>query len=263
MFKDWLQTTDVRLGRRLSLRQVGYTTTAPPGEGVFTPEDWTRLRKEGFRGAGPDSIEFSTDAKYRRRMFHAQVRNTLAALRFDRTFDLSGVGTVLELGCGEMIQAAVLTTIHPHLRYIATDSDPFVVERCQRLETLRALEPSVLDASQLTAASLAGVDLVLSWEMIYALTDEQLSVIFRACREAGATFIAGTMQVLGPIRHLTRTVRGLWGKPAGRANGWLVSVGAYDRLARSCGMELAAVHHPPLRWAREDRFTYLVFKPNS
>src|SRR5687767_3578739 len=136
MIREHLLTADYWLGSRVSLRQKAYDAEFP----CTTADEWSAARKSGYRGVGPDAGELSTDTRYLRRMFTRHVRNTFAALRFARTFDLSHTRGVLEVGCGEMVQAWVLKTVYPHLRYVATDFDPFVIERCAALATLRDVE---------------------------------------------------------------------------------------------------------------------------
>jgi hypothetical protein len=100
---------------------------------------------------------------------------------------------------------------------------------------------------------------VLSWEVIYALSDAQVQTLLGAARDAGATVIAGTTQLLGPARHVLRSVKDRLRRPSGW-HGWQLSVAVYRGMAADAGMSLRVVW-PPLRRAPEDNFVYLVFSP--
>jgi hypothetical protein len=159
------------------------------------------------------------------------------------------------------------------LRYRATDFDPFVIEKCARLPLLAGIEKAVLDVTRLTPADLAGFDLLLSWELIYALDDEALRRLFCTARAAGVPFLAGTTQLLGPLRYAKRALRNLDWRPGGfhytrltaagklRMHGWNPSIAHYARLAHEEGLVLDWVELPPA--AARDPFAFLTFRPRS
>ena len=95
------------------------------GVGRYTAEEWTLARRLGYRGAGVEGAEISTDTAYLKRLLShdTQVRNIVSAHRLVRSFDLTSYGSVLEIGCGEMAQALVIKALIPELEYEATDLD--------------------------------------------------------------------------------------------------------------------------------------------
>ena len=275
MFRQFLLNLDWRAGRHLALKLPAYIQEQylPEGAGVYSCEEWSLARTRGYREAGADSAQLDTDEAYLRRVFSTHVANLHAALRLASTFDFTSRKAVLELGCGEMIQAYILKNIFPHLRYKATDFDSYIIEKCMRLPLLGPLEKGVLDVSALTAGDLAGFDLVLSWELLYALDDTKLRSLFHAAGAARAPLLACTSQLTGPIRFLLRAIKNLNWRPGGfhyerlvrrgalRHHGWNPSLGYYDRLARPCGLRLTRVWTPPYAQTRQEEFSYLLFEP--
>lgn len=275
MIRQLLLNCDLRLGEWSALRDPAYIREQylEGGGGVYTAADWSRARSLGYRGVGKDGAELATDESYLRRMFSAHKRNLIAALRIAQVYDFGSHKSVLELGCGEMLQAFVISSAFPHLRYKATDVDPFVIEKCAQLPLLRRVEKGVLDARRVTAADLVGFDLLLSWEMIYALDDVDIVALLSAARSAGTSFLACTTQMTGPLRHLLRALRNLNWRPEGfyyerqvragaiRMHGWNPSAGYYAGLAERSGMKLIRVLHPPIATMHGDNFSYLLFQP--
>lgn len=275
MLRQFLINLDVRAGRHFSLKLPAYIhePILKGGTGAYSQEEWTQARARGYRGAGADSAQLATDESYLRRIFSAHVYNLHAALRLAATYDFSRHQSILELGCGEMIQAYILTRINPHLRYKATDFDPYIIEKCHALRILAPLEKAVLDVATLTAADLAGFDLVLSWELLYALDDARISTLFRAAGAAGVPLLACTSQLTGPLRSTLRAIKNFNWRPGGfhyarlvrqgvlRQHGWNPSLGYYERLARPHGLKLARFWSPPWLGANPERYCYLLFEP--
>ena len=274
MLRRLLLNCDVRAGRALPLKLPAYIQEPilRGAGGVYTRDEWSQTRASGYRGAGVNSAQLDDDAGYLRRMFSTHVGNLHAALRLAETFDFSTHQSVLEFGCGEMIQAYIVKTIYPHLRYQASDFDPYIVEKCRRLPLLSALEKEVRDVSVLTAVDLAGFDLVLSWELLYALDDAKVSNLFNAVGKAGISLLACTTQLTGPLRSTLRALKNLNWRPGGfhydrlarsgklRAHGWCPSIAYYERLARPFGLRLTRLWTPPSSGREE--FSYLLFSPS-
>jgi hypothetical protein len=241
------------------------------GNGEYSRDEWSLTRSLGYRNAGPDSSDLDNDGKYLARIFQTQYRNMLSAQRLCNLYDFGRLQSCLEIGCGEMVQAFVISRLFPHLRYKATDFDPYVIEKCSRLELLSGIEKGTVDVAELCAGDLRGFQLVLSWELIYALDEHKLARLFGAVGEAGIPMIAGTTQLTGPLRLAIRYFKGIpangdYSKEEGcsgglRRHGWHHSLGYLDGLSRRSGLRLERVWYPPLRGNTLDDFTYLLFSP--
>ncbi len=148
-----------------------------------------------------------------------------------------------------------------------------MIDKCSRLPVLHGLEIGELDVAQVTAADFAGFELVLSWELFYALDDAKLAILFRAAAAAGVPMLACTSQRTGPLRTVLRAFKNLNWRPGGfyyermqqqgvlRMHGWNHSAGYYNRIAKECGMRLVHVWTPPLGQRRIEQFSFLHFEP--
>jgi trans-aconitate methyltransferase len=275
MLRQFISNLDLRAGKFCSLNFPAYIREQylSGGKGVYSQEEWSRTRTLGYRGAGRESENLDSDARYVQRMLSDHSRNVLAALRLVRTVDFSRYESVLEIGCGEMIQAFVLKCNFPSLRVKATDFDPYIINKCSRLPLLNCLEKEVLDAGALSAEQVRGFKLLMCWEVLYALDDEKVLAILRAAASAGAPFLACTTQMTGPARQCWRALKNLNWRPDGfyykrleragaiRMHGWTPSAGYYDRLAARAGMRLTRAWHPPAFGSQIDNFSYLLFTP--
>ena len=275
LFKDILINADVLNGRYISLKQPAYIEEDIPtdGAGVYSSEEWTKARSSGYRDAGENSSELDSNESYLSRILTKHSRNTLASLRLLRTFEFQSYGSILELGCGEMVQAFVIKSAYPRIRYRATDFDPFIVDKCSRLSILDGLEKDVLDVAGLSAEMLHDFDLLISWEMDYALDNDKLLAILRSAKEANVPYLTCNTQYIGLIKYLVRKVKNLSWRPGGlyykrmieegkmRMHGRQCSIGYYRRLAEQAGMSLSSVAVPPLSRPLEDNFVYCLLTP--
>ena len=115
--RRFFTNVDNKAGRLFHLKIPAYILekTLSLEGGTYTPEEWSQARAIGYRGAGQNSMDLDDDRRYLSRMFQTQYRNFLSAQRFCSLLDLSSYQSVLELGCGEMVQAFVITNLYPHL----------------------------------------------------------------------------------------------------------------------------------------------------
>ena len=165
-----------------------------------------------------------------------------------------------------MVQAFVITKLYPHLRYCASDFDPYIIKKCSRLPLLSNIEKKVLDVSVLKADDLQGFQIVLSWELLYALDDNKLLRLFGTIGEARVSMVACTTQLTGPLRGIMRRIKGIpknretnWQEF--RMHGWHHSLGYYQHLSRRFGMILKKIWYPSFRGHHQDNFTFLLFVP--
>lgn len=264
---------DIRAGRWLALQLPAYIEERwnAQRQGTYTAEEWSRARAAGYRGNDAANPLLDSEEGYRRQLLTHNAPAVGATHRLTKWIDFRHHRSVLEIGCGEMAQALTLVTAHPHLRYRATDFDPFVIEKCSRLPLLHQIEKGLLDVSRITPDDLRGFDLLIGWEIIYAFDDRLLDTVLRAAATARVPFLAVTSQLLGPVRYLRRTWRDTaWGLRASRfaqlaaagrirAHGWNPSLGHYRRAAAQAGMRLSRTCLPPPD--ATDSLTFLLFEP--
>lgn len=181
-------------GYLASLKAPGYAddpNVVGAGEGVFTAEDWTRTRQRGLASLGTDGTQFDSNEKYLRYILGTEGINVIGAIALAQAYDFSPYRSIYEIGCGDMAQAYVLHRLYPEVRYVATDLDPYVIERCSRLSVLDGIQKGVVDVLSVQDGTppFAGFDLLMSWGMEYALDDEQLLRLMRMARESRVPYL--------------------------------------------------------------------------
>ena len=272
VLRKHLINADVWLGRFADLKLPAYIEErwSSDRQGAYTAEEWSHARSSGYRGNGSTQPLLDSEEGYRQQLATHNAPAVSAALRLARCLDFHRYNAIIEIGCGEMAQAYTLVGKFPHLRYRATDFDPYVIAKCSRLPLLDALEKAQLDVTRLSSSDLTGFKLLVGWEIIYALDASVLQTILTACRNAGVPFLAATTQLLGPGRFLRRTWRDTaWGLHASqyqqlmaerriRMHGWNPTVGYYRRQAQLAGMRLACLWLPPADAI--DNFSFMLFE---
>ena len=279
MLRQALLNCDLHASRFFSLKIPAYIQEKyiADGAGVYSSSDWSEARARGYREAGENTCSLDSGEAYWHRIFTTQARNVAAALRLVKTLDLARYPSIVEVGCGEMVQAFVVKCACPSTRYKATDFDPYIIDKCSKLSLLDPIEKGILDISQVARADLAGFNLLIAWEVLYALDDLKVKTLLSAAAQAGTSVLVCTTQSLGPIRRLTRGVKNLVLQTRGcsietqvsegklRMHGWNASLLHYSKLARESGMNLSRIWLPPIASSLGDDFTYLLFtaEPSS
>jgi len=214
------------------------------GAGVYTAADWTRLRKDGSSSFGTSGSEFDDDEKYLRYIFGLEGMNVAGAIMLAKAFDFTRHHSVLEIGCGAMAQAYVLHKTFPHLRYLATDLDPYVVDRCSQLPVLCGIEKKVLNVLSVDEVTpFAGIDLLMSWGMEYALDDDELLRLLTLAGQANVPYLLCSATIFGPLKYAKFVSKYALRARLGderklRLTGWHRSLGKFRYLARAAGLKI-------------------------
>jgi hypothetical protein len=240
-----VRRADFFLQSRLCLVQPLFIEdpAAVPGAGIYTAEDWSRVRPLRTAPFAPDVDRHGSDQDYRQYLSSIHQGKILSVQSLIRAFDFSRYRRIMELGCGDMPQAYRICSRYPDISYTATDFDPYVIERCSRLPLLAGIRKKVFDVMQDDLAELKNHDLVVSWSLEFSLDDAHLGNLFAACKKHCVPYLLCTHTTIGPLdylfrawslRKLTKRVR----SKGVRMLGWLRSVGEIARLARRSGMRL-------------------------
>jgi len=239
-----LKRTDFLLQSRFCLvRPFCIKDPAGAGAGIYTAEDWNSIRQGQTEPRGPDEDRYGSDAAYRRYLASIHQSKIAAVESLIRKFDFRDYGRIMELGCGDMPQAFVLSSRFPGIAYTATDFDPHVIGKCARLPLLSGIRKLVLDAAHDELNELRNTDLVLSWSLEFSLDDHQLTALFEACRKHSLPYLLCTHTDVGPIGYLSRAYSESKLRMHARGDGlrtigWLRSAAEIARLARKAGMTL-------------------------
>jgi|GEM_PF-3224386 len=247
MIKNVLSEIDLWMGAAVSLETWKYSNNsngAVGRQGVETAEDWSSTRRKGSTLRGTDGSELDNDERYIRYILGVESINVIGALSLAKVFDFSPYNSIFEIGCGDMAQAYVIHRLYPHIRYVATDLDPYVIDRCTRLPALAGIEKRVLDVLSIPDGNppFAGFDLLVSWGMEYALDDAQLSRLLHIVRGAHIPYLLCSATTIGLLRYGVSRIgekrkRALVDQGKLRMTGWRRSVGKLRRLAQQAGFE--------------------------
>lgn len=246
-----LSEIDPWTGWLVSLRTPGYSSDpniVARGEGVYTAEDWSVTRRQGVPALGTDGTQFDSNENYLRYVFGTEGINVVGAISLAQSFDFSRYRSIFEIGCGDMAQAYVIHCLHPRIRYVATDLDPYIIERCAQLSVLEGIDKKVLDVLAISEgrAPFADFDLLVSWGMEYALDDTQLMALFHKVREYSIPYLmcsATTTGIGKYLRYLLRTPQRLrlLRTRQMRMSGWERSPLRFYRLARRAGLRMKVI----------------------
>lgn len=231
-----------------SMRVPGYSddpNVVSRGEGVYTAEDWSITRQKGLASFGTDGTQFDSDDNYLRYIFGPEAMNVIGALSLSKSFDFSAYRSIYEIGCGDMAQAYVIHRLYPQIRYVATDLDPYVIQRCSRLSCLSGIEKYSLDVLSVAsdAVPFAGFELLMSWGMEYALDDGQLLRLMQLAADKRVPYLmcSATATGLGKyLRYLLNTPkrRRLLRERRIRFSGWERSLLRFRALSRKGGLRM-------------------------
>ena len=241
-----LRQVDFLLQSRFCLVQPFFVEdpAAAAGAGIYTTEEWNRIRQHQTAPLGSDEDRYGSDDAYRRYLASIHQSKIQSVQSLLRMFDFRKYDRILELGCGDMPQAFVVSSQFPDISYTATDFDPHVIASCARLPLLSGIRKFVFDVTRDDLGVLQHHDLAVSWSLEFSLNNEQLVNLFAACRTYSVPYLLCTHAAIGPIGYLHRSC--LMKKQAKqvptrnrhRIIGWLRSVGELARLARQAGMGL-------------------------
>lgn len=248
--RNTLSELDAWSGSLFDLQCPGYMENldnSGASTSVLTAEDWGRARKRGTPSWG-DGTEFDSDVRYLQYIFSAESMNVIDALSLARAFDFARYKSILELGCGAMAQAYVMHHLHPKIRYVATDLDPYVIERCASLAALDGIEKRVLDVRSAGDKEIpyGDFDLVTSWGMEYALEDHQLTRLFGQIRGAGVSYLLCSATAVGLLKYFryllsARRQYSLLKQGRARLTGWQRSPRRLAYLGRSAGLNVRMI----------------------
>ncbi len=235
-------------GWLVSLKTPGYSddpNVIGQGDGIYTAEDWSRTRQKGLSNRGTNGSEFDSNENYLHYIFGAEGINVIGAIALARHFDFSRYSSIFEIGCGDMAQAYVLHNLYPQIRYVASDLDPYIIDRCTRLSVLDGIEKQALNVLTIAPnqAPFAGFDLLMSWGMEYALDDAQLLQLFALARQHRVPYLlcSATTTGLGKYLHyllrMPQRLRRIRAQQL-RMSGWERSPLRFSRLARRAGMRM-------------------------
>jgi predicted nicotinamide N-methyase len=259
---------DAIAGRFLSIQHTAYKAERfrASGGGVYIKDDWARAWRADLASADRTATEFGPDGAFLWRAFGPERRKLESGLRLAEWIHLVQVQSVLEIGSGEMITSWAIKGRLPHIRYVATDYESAVVDRCRQTPMLTTIQKDTLDADEVDPPILAQFDLVVAWDVFYAFSTARMEKFLDKIRQAGCRFLMASSQIVGPGRALSYAIKSRIFDYAGqcragrlRDHGFKCSLGYYRRLARRAGLEASLVDSPPWTGLTGDCYFFIGF----
>jgi len=238
-------------GALFSLEACSYSdnpNTVASGVCVETAHDWTNARRKGWAALGTDGTHLANADSYIRYILGAESINLIGVLSLAKVFDFGRYNSIFEIGCGDMAQAYVIHRLFPDIRYVATDLDPYVIDRCSELSVLAGIEKRVLDVLAIPDNELpfSRFGLLMSWGMEYALNDEQLLRLFRMVARSEIPYLMCSTSTIGLVQYArdwvhAEKVRTLVEQRKLRMTGWRRSIAKFRSLSSQAGLEMRAL----------------------
>ncbi len=229
------------------------------GDGIYKAEEWSLTRKKGSELLGTDGSQYDNDHNYLKFIFRLENMKILSAILLADHFSFGKYKRVFEIGCGHMPQTLVIKNMFPQLKYVATDYDPYVVEKCSKLSIFKDIEFDVFDASSSNLDVIQGFDLLISWGIDATLEDEHLSNLLGSCKKYGVSFLMCSPNIVGLtslIVHATK--KGKISKKLNehkiRMHGWQRSLKSFRCFSHEAGMNLQIIGNVGRYWC-------LLFEP--
>lgn len=269
--KDLLIDFDVWMGGVISLEQP--LTTADRNldvkEGVqpYSVDEWKTTRLRGYNKIGQDGEKLENNEKYFNHMVCEEKRKLFAALSLVHNVDLGKYRSIFEIGCGEMMQAFIVKQYFPNIRYLATDIDPYIIEKCSHLTILDSIEKGVYNVLEDSPEIFSEFDLIISWGVEYAIDSTNLLELLCFAKRYSIPVLICTQQIIGPMRYVSRKIKTNSFNPQRlaregvRLHGWVRTVRYWKRVAEDANMRLEVLNSPSTQIGNEANYHWLLFKP--
>lgn len=253
-----LLALDDRLQAVVSLKAPVYTAdpNVLSGEGVYSAGEWGHTRRVGADRYAAGR-QYADDESYLRYIAEVEGAKISSALSLTDAFDFSRYRRIFEMGCGDMIQALQVTRHVPGLQYVATDFDPYVIERCGALPVLAGIEKRVFNVLEDSTDVFAGFDLIVSWGLDATLDDRQFLTLLASVGRLGVPYLMCSPTTIGPLIRACQwsaagAERRLLEQRRIRMHGWARSIAYFKTLAATAGLGVRNV-------GRHGLYTCLVF----
>jgi len=250
-----LRSVDPWTSKLLRLKIPTYTQdpNLVSGDGIYKAEEWSLTRKKGAELYGTNGSQYDDDYNYLKYIFLIENMKVLSAISLSKHFDFAKYNRIFEIGCGDMSQALTIKNMFPDLQYVATDYDPYVINKCSNLPILRDIKKDVFDALNPNFDAIQDFDLFISWGVDYALEDEYLLNLLHHCKKQNIPFLICSPSVAGFTDLLSHAVRKKQTQKF-RMHGWSRSIKTFRDFSHKSGMSLKII-------GKHGNYYCLLFNP--
>lgn len=253
--KRLLRSIDPWASELLRLKISSYTQdpNLVLGDGIYKAEEWSLTRRKGGELYGTDGSQYDNENNYIKYLFCIERMKVLSCISLANHFDFSKYDCVFEIGCGDMAQALVIKSMFPELQYVATDYDPYIIEKLSNLSILRDIKKDVFDAKNPNLEIIQDFDLLISWGVDYALEDEYLLGLLFACKEYSTSFLMCSPSISGLSHLLVNTIKKR-DPTKYRMHGWSRSLKSFRGLSHKSRMNFKMI-------GKYGDYTVFLFNP--
>ena len=217
------------------------------GTNVYKAEEWSLTRKKSAICGQMDGGIYDNNNNYLRYIFSLESFKVSSCIDLTNQFDFNQYKNVLEIGCGSMIQALIIKKRFMHLRYLATDFDPYIIDKCSKLSILDDIEKDILDVTNIDTETFPNdIDLLISYGVDYAIEDKYLLSLFSSAKEYSISYLMCSPSIIGILQYLNiKKNKSLYSKLLKehkiRMHGWNRSIGYLKQLASKANMKINVI----------------------
>tara|TARA_B100000519_G_scaffold203116_1_gene224196 strand:+ start:830 stop:1597 length:768 start_codon:yes stop_codon:yes gene_type:complete len=237
----------VWLGIRFNFKIPAYTIdpNLVSGSGIYEAHEWSLTRKKGHETYGTDGSEYDNNKKYLQYIFTLESKKIHQAISLKNHLDFTKYSHVLEFGCGSMVPSFVIKNSFPHLSYLATDYDPYIIEQCSKLSLLDGIDKAVFDLRRDKMDNFANVDLLICWGLDACIKDEYILKLLSFAKDRQIPLVmrtssSGIIEYIFYKKSLKKTKKLLVDKKL-RMMGWKRSIGYFKKLAKKEKMNVRII----------------------
>lgn len=270
--KDLLIDFDVWVGGLISLEQPLTTVdrnldVKKKGVQPYSVDEWKITRTKGYNKIGQNGEKLENNEKYFNHMVCEEKRKLFAALSLVHSVDLGKYRSIFEIGCGEMMQAFIVKQYFPNIRYLATDIDPYIIEKCSCLTILDSIEKGVYNVLKDSPETFRDFGLIISWGVEYVIDSANLLKLLCSAKKYSIPVLICTQQIIGPMRYVSRKIKTnsfdpqRLSKEGVRLHGWVRTIRYWKRAAEGANMRLEVLKSPSTQIGNEANYHWLLFNP--
>ena len=157
-------------------------------KGVYKHHEWNETRQKNCNFYSAPSVE-----NYLRMIFKDSLKISAATILND-CFDFSKYAIIGDIGGVPFSQAWVINKLNPDLKFILTDYDINSIKIHSKFPPMENSKLDALDIKTHNFHQLQKCDLLMMWNVDYALDDEDLIRIFEYCKLQGVPLLMASLK---------------------------------------------------------------------
>ena len=171
------------------------------GTGVYSADEWHESRK-----VNDNLFSHPSDRNFRQ-SFYKESKKIISVSKLCEKFDFSNYKKLGDIGGAPFYQALVISDFYPNLEMLLTDYDYGSCELLKSVSYFSSIELQPFDAKKDDYNIFNGCDLLTSWGVDYALSDEDILKLFNYIKVENKTLLIASFDVdTNIIRFVTKSL---------------------------------------------------------